>query len=114
MFPTKSLSYLFSFAVRQSQRKHIYAAHQIIHGSVEELLADPALHQEMPASKMRGAPPVETASTALGRTNSGQTVADSSHSAPVAQDVCKPLREESPQEPAVSPADGPDKDGTAS
>uniref|UniRef100_A0A8C9F4W1 Cilia- and flagella-associated protein 91 n=1 Tax=Pavo cristatus TaxID=9049 RepID=A0A8C9F4W1_PAVCR len=33
--------------VRQSQRKHIYAAHQIIHGSVEELLADPALRQEI-------------------------------------------------------------------
>ncbi|XP_031468928.1 cilia- and flagella-associated protein 91 isoform X1 [Phasianus colchicus] len=95
--------------VRQSQRKHIYAAHQIIHGSVEELLADPALHQEMSASKIRGAPPVETASTAVGRTANGQSVADSSHSAPVA-----PLHEESPQEPAVSPADGPDKDGTAS
>ncbi|OXB68909.1 hypothetical protein ASZ78_005346, partial [Callipepla squamata] len=40
--------------VRQSQRKHIYAAHQIIHGSVEELLADPALHQETSASKIRG------------------------------------------------------------
>ncbi|OXB83379.1 UNVERIFIED_CONTAM: hypothetical protein H355_001816 [Colinus virginianus] len=62
--------------VRQSQRKHIYAAHQIIHGSVEELLADPALHQETSASKMRG--------------------------------------EESPQERAASPADGPDKGGTAS
>ncbi|XP_065598194.1 cilia- and flagella-associated protein 91 [Cyrtonyx montezumae] len=62
--------------VRQSQRKHIYAAHQIIHRSVQELLADPALHQETSASKIRG--------------------------------------EESPQERAGSPADGPDKGGTAS
>lgn len=100
--------------VRQSQRKHIYAAHQIIHGSVEELLADPALHQEMSASKIRGAPPAETASTAVGRTVDRQAAADRSHSAPVvAQEVCKPLHEESPQEPAVSPADGSDKDGTA-
>lgn len=114
IFPRKSLTYLFSCAVRQSQRKHIYAAHQIIHASVEELLADPALHQEMSASKIRGAPPAETASTAVGRTVDRQAAADRSHSAPVvAQEVCKPLHEESPQEPAVSPADGSDKDGTA-
>ncbi|XP_035170659.1 cilia- and flagella-associated protein 91 [Oxyura jamaicensis] len=46
--------------VRQSQRKHIYAAHQIIHRSIEELLADPALHQETSASRIEGDPPAGT------------------------------------------------------
>uniref|UniRef100_A0A8B9USC9 Cilia- and flagella-associated protein 91 n=1 Tax=Anas zonorhyncha TaxID=75864 RepID=A0A8B9USC9_9AVES len=46
--------------VRQSQRKHIYAAHQIIHRSTEELLADPALQQETSASRIEGDPPAGT------------------------------------------------------
>uniref|UniRef100_A0A8C3PM19 Cilia- and flagella-associated protein 91 n=1 Tax=Calidris pygmaea TaxID=425635 RepID=A0A8C3PM19_9CHAR len=36
--------------VRQSQRKHIYAAHQIIHGDTESVVADLALHRETSAT----------------------------------------------------------------
>ncbi|XP_027734701.1 cilia- and flagella-associated protein 91 isoform X2 [Empidonax traillii] len=57
--------------VRQSQRKHIYAAHQIIHGGTEGVLADPALHRETSASRIEGDHPAGTASTAPSGTAAG-------------------------------------------
>ncbi|XP_072737660.1 cilia- and flagella-associated protein 91 isoform X3 [Ciconia boyciana] len=100
--------------VRQSQRKHIYAAHQIIHRGIEKVVADLALHQETSASKIKRDPPAGTASTALSGTAAGPRAADSTCSAPVARELAKLLCEESPRETAVNPSDGSDKDPTAS
>ncbi|XP_075368359.1 cilia- and flagella-associated protein 91 isoform X3 [Mycteria americana] len=100
--------------VRQSQRKHIYAAHQIIHRGIEKVVADLALHQETSASKIKRDPPAGTASTALSGTAAGPSAADSTCSAPVAHELAKLLCEESPRETAVNPSDGSDKDPTAS
>ncbi|KAI1242241.1 hypothetical protein IHE44_0005758 [Lamprotornis superbus] len=66
--------------VRQSQRKHIYAAHQIIHGSTERALADLALHQEASATT-RKEDSAGTASTALSGTASKPSTADSTQPA---------------------------------
>ncbi|XP_029876852.1 cilia- and flagella-associated protein 91 isoform X4 [Aquila chrysaetos chrysaetos] len=100
--------------VRQSQRKHIYAAHQIIHGGTERVLADLALHQETSASKIKGDPPAGTASAALSGTAAGPSAAESACSAPIAHELAKFLCEESPGETAVNLSDGLDKDPTAS
>ncbi|KAM7127301.1 cilia- and flagella-associated protein 91 isoform 2-T9 [Ciconia maguari] len=100
--------------VRQSQRKHIYAAHQIIHRGIEKVVADLALHQETSASKIKRDPPAGTASTALSGIAAGPRAADSTCSAPVARELAKLLHEESPRETAVNPSDGSDKDPTAS
>ncbi|KAM6288722.1 cilia- and flagella-associated protein 91 [Spheniscus humboldti] len=100
--------------VRQSQRKHIYAAHQIIHRGTERVVADLALHRETSASKIKGDPPAGTASAALSGTAAGPSAADSTCSAPVAHELAKLLCEESPGETAVNPSDGSDKDPTAS
>ncbi|XP_071616580.1 cilia- and flagella-associated protein 91 [Heliangelus exortis] len=40
--------------VRRAQRKHIYAAHRLIHRDTEKVLADLTLHQETPVSKIEG------------------------------------------------------------
>nr|XP_009940160.1 PREDICTED: protein MAATS1 [Opisthocomus hoazin] len=90
--------------VRQSQRKHIHAAHQIIHRHTERVMADLALHRETSASEIKGDPPAGTAA--------GRSAADSTCSAPVARELAKPLCEESPGETAVNPSDGSDKDPT--
>uniref|UniRef100_A0A8C3JXQ8 Cilia- and flagella-associated protein 91 n=1 Tax=Calidris pygmaea TaxID=425635 RepID=A0A8C3JXQ8_9CHAR len=96
--------------VRQSQRKHIYAAHQIIHGDTESVVADLALHRETSASKTKGDPP---AGTALSGTAAGPSAADSTPSAPAARELAQ-LCEESPGETAAKPSDGSDKDPAAS
>ncbi|XP_009950081.1 PREDICTED: protein MAATS1-like, partial [Leptosomus discolor] len=100
--------------VRQSQRKHIYAAHQIIHRGTERVVADLALHQETSASEIKGDPPAGTASAAFRGTAAGPSAADGTCSAPAACELAKLLREESPGEAAVNPSDGSDKDPTAS
>ncbi|GAB0177609.1 cilia- and flagella-associated protein 91 [Grus japonensis] len=100
--------------VRQSQRKHIYAAHQIIHRGTEKIVADLALHQEISASKIKGDPPAGTASAALSGTAAGPSAADSTCSAPVAHELAKLLHEESLGDTAVNPSDGSDRDPTAS
>ncbi|CAN8195174.1 unnamed protein product [Coccothraustes coccothraustes] len=73
--------------VRQSQRKHIYAAHRIIHGGTERVLANLALHQETPATKRKEDSPAGTASTALSGTAAGPSAADSTHPATVAREL---------------------------
>ncbi|XP_010142939.1 PREDICTED: protein MAATS1 [Buceros rhinoceros silvestris] len=100
--------------VRQSQRKHIYAAHQIIHRGTERLLADLAVHGETAASKTEGDPPAGTASAALSGTAAGPSAADSACSAPVAHEPGKLLCEASPGGIAVTPSDAWDGDPTAS
>ncbi|RLV90953.1 hypothetical protein DV515_00014290, partial [Chloebia gouldiae] len=70
--------------VRQSQRKHIYAAHRIIHGGTERALADLALHQEASPTERNEDSPAGTASTALSGTAAGPSAADSTHPATVA------------------------------
>ncbi|XP_054669616.1 cilia- and flagella-associated protein 91 isoform X3 [Grus americana] len=100
--------------VRQSQRKHIYAAHQIIHRGTEKIVADLALHQEISGSKIKGDPPAGTASAALSGTAAGPSAADSTCSAPVAHELAKLLHEESLGDTAVNPSDGSDRDPTAS
>ncbi|XP_049680191.1 cilia- and flagella-associated protein 91 [Accipiter gentilis] len=100
--------------VRQSQRKHIYAAHQIIHRGTERVLADLALHQETSASEIKGDPPAGTASAALSGTAAGQSAAESACSAPIAHELAKFLCEESPGETAVNLSDRSEKDPTAS
>ncbi|XP_063207921.1 cilia- and flagella-associated protein 91 isoform X2 [Chroicocephalus ridibundus] len=99
--------------VRQSQRRHIFAAHQIIHRGTERVMADLALHGETSASKIMGDPPAGAASAALSGTAAGPSAADSTCSAPVARELAK-LGEESPGGPAVNPSDGSDEDPTAS
>ncbi|XP_065700010.2 cilia- and flagella-associated protein 91 [Patagioenas fasciata] len=96
--------------VRQSQRKHIYAAHQIIHRGTERVVADLALSQETCTSKIKRDPPDGTASTALSGTAAGARGADRICSAPVAQVAAKLLFEESPGEMS----DESDEDPTAS
>lgn len=100
--------------MRQSQRKHIYAAHQIIHRGTERVLADLALHQETSASEIKGDPPAGTASAALSGTAAGQSAAESACSAPIAHELAKFLCEESPGETAVNLSDRLEKDPTAS
>lgn len=100
--------------MRQSQRKHIYAAHQIIHRGTERLLADLAVHGETPASQIKGDPPAGTASAALSGTAAGPSAADSACSAPVAHEPAKPLCEASPGGVAVTPSDALDGDPAAS
>ncbi|XP_009878248.1 PREDICTED: protein MAATS1 [Charadrius vociferus] len=100
--------------VRQSQRKHIYAAHQIIHRGTERVAADLALHRETSASKIKGDPPAGTASTALSGTAAGPSAADSTCTAPVTRELTELVCEESPGETALNPSDGSDKDPTAS
>ncbi|XP_054510465.2 cilia- and flagella-associated protein 91 [Agelaius phoeniceus] len=65
--------------VRQSQRKHIYAAHQIIHRGTERALADLALHQETSATERNEDSPAGTAA--------GPSAADSTHPATVAREL---------------------------
>ncbi|XP_030809137.1 cilia- and flagella-associated protein 91 [Camarhynchus parvulus] len=65
--------------VRQSQRKHIYAAHQIIHRGTERALANLALHQETSATERREDSPAGTAA--------GPSAADSTHPATVAREL---------------------------
>ncbi|XP_065498555.1 cilia- and flagella-associated protein 91 [Caloenas nicobarica] len=84
--------------VRQSQRKHIYAAHQIIHRGTERVVADLVLSRETSASKTKRHPPAGTASTTLSGTAAGARDADSTRSAPVTQVAAKLLCEESPGE----------------
>ncbi|XP_005502677.3 cilia- and flagella-associated protein 91 isoform X2 [Columba livia] len=96
--------------VRQSQRKHIYAAHQIIHRGTERVVAELALPRETSASKIKGDPPAGTASAALSGTAAGARAADRICSAPVAQVAAKLLFEESPGETS----DESDEDPTAS
>ncbi|KAM6292235.1 cilia- and flagella-associated protein 91 isoform 2-T2 [Porphyrio hochstetteri] len=93
--------------VRQAQRKHIYAAHQIIHGGTERVLADLSLPGETSASKTKGHPP------ALDGMAAGPSEADSTCSAPVAEVAELPC-EGSPGERAGNHADGSDKEPTAS
>ncbi|KAM4684261.1 LOW QUALITY PROTEIN: cilia- and flagella-associated protein 91 [Amazona ochrocephala] len=99
--------------VRQCQRKHIYAAHQIIHRDTERVVADLALHQETSASKTKGDLPAGTASTAVSETAAGPSAADSTCSATVAEELAKPC-EESTGQTADYPPDGSEKDPTAS
>ncbi|XP_014812595.1 PREDICTED: protein MAATS1 isoform X2 [Calidris pugnax] len=96
--------------VRQSQRKHIYAAYHIIHGDTERVVADLALHRETSASKTKGDPP---AGTALSGTAAGPSAADSTPSAPAPRQLAQ-VCEESPGETAEKPSDGSDKDPAAS
>ncbi|KAM6099187.1 cilia- and flagella-associated protein 91 isoform 2-T3 [Theristicus caerulescens] len=100
--------------VRQSQRKHIYAAHQILHRGIEKVVADLAPHRETSASKIKGDPPAGTASAALSGTAAGPSAADSTCPAPVAHELAELLCEESPGETAANPSDGSNKDPTAS
>ncbi|XP_040451739.1 cilia- and flagella-associated protein 91 isoform X2 [Falco naumanni] len=100
--------------VRQSQRKHIYAAHQLIHRGTERVVADLALHGETSASTTKGDPPAGTASAALNGTAAGPSAADSTGPAAVAPELAELRCEESPGEAAVNPCDGSDKDPTAS
>uniref|UniRef100_A0A8C0V1I5 Cilia- and flagella-associated protein 91 n=1 Tax=Cyanistes caeruleus TaxID=156563 RepID=A0A8C0V1I5_CYACU len=65
--------------VRQSQRKHIYAAHQIIHGGTERALADLAPRQEASATEREEDSPAGTAA--------GPSAADSTHPATVAHEL---------------------------
>ncbi|XP_058712025.1 cilia- and flagella-associated protein 91 [Poecile atricapillus] len=65
--------------VRQSQRKHIYAAHQIIHGGTERALADLAPHQEASAAEREEDSPAGTAA--------GPSAADSTHPTTVAHEL---------------------------
>ncbi|XP_066425535.1 cilia- and flagella-associated protein 91 [Molothrus aeneus] len=65
--------------VRQSQRKHIYAAHQIIHRGTERALANLALHQETSATERNEDSPAGTAA--------GPSAADSTHPATVAREL---------------------------
>ncbi|XP_074783836.1 cilia- and flagella-associated protein 91 [Athene noctua] len=92
--------------VRQSQRKHIYAAHQIIHGGTERVVADLALQWETSASETKGDPPTGTVSAAQSGTAAGPRTADSNCSAPVVRKPAELLCEESPGERAVNPSDG--------
>ncbi|XP_009872072.1 PREDICTED: protein MAATS1 [Apaloderma vittatum] len=96
--------------VRQSQRKHIYAAHQIIHGATERVEADLALHQETSASDIKGDPPAGPLSDVLSGTAAAPSAADGTCSAPAACELPKLLCEESQGETAVRPSDGSDKD----
>ncbi|XP_030122096.4 cilia- and flagella-associated protein 91 [Taeniopygia guttata] len=73
--------------VRQSQRKHIYAAHRIIYGGTERALADLAPHQEASATERNEDSPAGTASTALSGTAAGPSAADSTHPATVAREL---------------------------
>nr|XP_009687945.1 PREDICTED: protein MAATS1 [Struthio camelus australis] len=100
--------------VRQSQRKHINAAHQIIHRDTEKVVADLALHQEMSASEIKGDSPAATASTASSWTTSGLSATDSTYSIPVAHELSKLLGDESPGETAKTRSDVSDTDATAS
>ncbi|XP_032907495.1 cilia- and flagella-associated protein 91 isoform X2 [Catharus ustulatus] len=73
--------------VRQSQRKHIYAAHWIIHRGTERALADLAAHQEASATKRKEDSPAGTASTALSGTAAEPSAADSTQPATVAREL---------------------------
>ncbi|XP_068038057.1 cilia- and flagella-associated protein 91 isoform X2 [Anomalospiza imberbis] len=73
--------------VRQSQRKHIYAAHRIIHGGTERALADLAPRQDASATKRNEDSPAGTASTALSGTAAGPSAADSTHPSTVAREL---------------------------
>lgn len=64
--------------MRQSQRKHLYAAHRIIHGGTERILADLA----------------GTASTAPSGTAAGPSAADSTHPATVARELGQGLHKD--------------------
>ncbi|KAM9020389.1 cilia- and flagella-associated protein 91 isoform 2-T3 [Ara ararauna] len=99
--------------VKQCQRKHIYAAHQIIHRDTERVVADLALHQEASASKIEGDLPAGTAGTAVSETAAGPSGADSTCSAMVAEDLAKPC-EGGAGQIADYPPDGSEKDPTAS
>ncbi|XP_051471204.1 cilia- and flagella-associated protein 91 [Apus apus] len=95
--------------VRLAQRKHIYAAHQLIHRDTEGVLADLTLHGKTSASRLK-----ETASTTWSGTAAGPSAADSTGSPPVAAEQAKPLCQESPEETAVNLSDESDEDSTAS
>ncbi|XP_039913111.1 cilia- and flagella-associated protein 91 [Hirundo rustica] len=84
--------------VRQSQRKHIYAAHRIIHGGTERALAGLAPHQEASATKRKEDSPAGTASTAPSGTAAGPSAADSTHPATVAHELGQGF----PEDPAAS------------
>ncbi|KAM7065448.1 cilia- and flagella-associated protein 91 isoform 1-T6 [Acridotheres tristis] len=73
--------------VRQSQRKHIYAAHQIIHGGTERALADLAPHQEASATKRKEDSSAGTASTALSGTAAEPSAADSTQPTTVVHEL---------------------------
>ncbi|XP_064266341.1 cilia- and flagella-associated protein 91 isoform X2 [Passer domesticus] len=73
--------------VRQSQRKHIYAAHWIIHGGTERALADLAQHQDTSATERKEDSPAGTPGTALSGTAAEPSAADSTHPATVAHEV---------------------------
>ncbi|XP_061221429.1 cilia- and flagella-associated protein 91 isoform X2 [Neopsephotus bourkii] len=99
--------------VRQCQRKHIYAAHRIIHRDTERVVADLARHQETSASKRKGDLPAGTASTAVSETAAGPSAADGTCSATAAEELAE-LCEESAGQTADYPPDGSDKDPPAS
>lgn len=69
--------------MRQSQRKHIYAAHWIIHMGTERALADLAAHQQASATKRKEDSPAGTASTALSGTAAEPSAADSTQPATI-------------------------------
>ncbi|XP_062368890.1 cilia- and flagella-associated protein 91 [Cinclus cinclus] len=73
--------------VRQSQRKHIYAAHRIIHRDTERGLADLTPHQEASAAKRKEDSPPGTASTGLSGTATEPSAADSTQPATVASEL---------------------------
>lgn len=73
--------------MRLSQRKHIYAAHRIIHEGIERALADLALHQEAAATEGKEDSPAGTASTAPSGTAAGASAADSTHPATAADEL---------------------------
>ncbi|XP_066033461.1 cilia- and flagella-associated protein 91 [Chamaea fasciata] len=85
--------------VRLSQRKHIYAAHQIIHEGTEGALADLAPRQEASATRGKEDSSAETASTALSGTAAGPSAADSTHPPTVADE----LEQDFPKDPTAIP-----------
>uniref|UniRef100_A0A8C6Z222 Cilia- and flagella-associated protein 91 n=1 Tax=Nothoprocta perdicaria TaxID=30464 RepID=A0A8C6Z222_NOTPE len=90
----------FKEKVRQSQRKHIIAAHQIIHRDTERIVADLALPRDTPASETRGDSPAAAPSAASSRTSAGPSAAGSSCSLPVTQEPPKLMDDKSPGETA--------------
>ncbi|XP_063250121.1 cilia- and flagella-associated protein 91 [Prinia subflava] len=80
--------------VRQSQRKHIYAAHRIIHGGTERALADLARHQEVSATERKEDPPAGTAGTAPSGTAAAPSAAESTHPATAAQELGQGFHED--------------------
>lgn len=73
--------------MRQSQRKHIHAAHRIIHGGTERALARLARRQEASAARRKEDSPAGTASTALSGTAAEPSAADSTHPATVEHEL---------------------------